>query len=171
MISGLYTLAALQELIAAEPHQWRPLVLTNGCFDLLHAGHVRYLQKARQMGRSLVVGLNSDRSIQIIKPAHAQRIPRPIQPQTQRAEVLAALKAVDAVTIFDQPTACEVVAMLQPEVYVKGGDYRLEDLPETPSVLSYGGQVKLIKIEVSTSTSKIIERILTVQSANNEQTV
>lgn len=169
MIPGFYTLPALQELIAAEPDRWRPLVLTNGCFDLLHAGHVRYLQQAKQLGRSLVVGLNSDRSVKTIKPAQRQRIPRPIQPEAQRAEVLAALKAVDAVVIFDQLTACDLVTTLKPEVYAKGCDYRLETLPEATLVKAYGGQINLIKFEIFTSTSKIIERILTIQSPDDEQ--
>jgi D-glycero-beta-D-manno-heptose 1-phosphate adenylyltransferase len=164
MISGLYTLSELQRDIAAHANQWRPLVFTNGCFDLLHAGHVRYLQSAKNLGRSLVVGLNSDRSVQTIKPAVLGMPPRPIVPEQQRAEVLAALRSVDGVVIFHETTAIELVHTLQPNIYVKGGDYQLETLPEAAIVQAYGGQVNLISIEVPSSTSAIIHRILDLSS-------
>jgi rfaE bifunctional protein nucleotidyltransferase chain/domain len=161
MVSGVYTLEQLKQAIAAAPQQWRPLVLTNGCFDLLHAGHVRYLQAARRLGRSLVVGLNSDCSVQAIKPQAAGLPPRPIVPEAQRAEVLAALKPVDGVVIFSETTASPLVEALRPEVYAKGGDYDLARLPEAAVVQTYGGRVELIQIEVLSSTSAIIDRILT----------
>jgi rfaE bifunctional protein nucleotidyltransferase chain/domain len=160
MISGVYTSDQLQQAIAADPARWRPLVLTNGCFDLLHAGHVRYLQVAKSLGRALVVGLNSDESVRTIKPAAAGLPPRPIVPETQRAEVLAALKAVDGVVIFAETTASELVAALKPEIYAKGGDYQISTLPEAAIVQSYGGRIELVKIEVPSSTSGIIDRIL-----------
>ncbi|MGB3192435.1 MAG: adenylyltransferase/cytidyltransferase family protein [Limnoraphis sp.] len=159
-IKNLYTLEQLQEVIASDPGAWRPLVLTNGCFDLIHAGHIRYLQQAKTLGRSLVVGLNSDSSVQTIKPAQPGLPSRPIVPQMQRAEVLAALKPVDAVVIFGEATATQLIEIFKPEIYVKGGDYTLETLPEAPAILAYGGQVALIKIEVPASTSTIIDRIL-----------
>ncbi|MDX2240642.1 MAG: D-glycero-beta-D-manno-heptose 1-phosphate adenylyltransferase [Leptolyngbyaceae cyanobacterium bins.302] len=160
MISGLYTVAELQHAIRTEPERWRPLVFTNGCFDLLHAGHVRYLQAARAFGRALVVGLNSDRSVGMIKPQASGFPPRPIVPEAQRAEVLAALKAVDGVVIFSEPTASDLITALQPDVYVKGGDYTLATLPEAKIVHAYGGNVELIQIEVPSSTSAIIQRIM-----------
>lgn len=160
MISGVYTLADLQQAIATNQQQWRPLVFTNGCFDLLHAGHVRYLQVAKSLGQALVVGLNSDQSVQTIKPQGQGRPPRPIVPETQRAEVLAALRAVDAVVIFAEATASQLVAALKPDIYVKGGDYRIDILPEAAVVQAYGGRVELIQIEVPSSTSAIIDRIL-----------
>lgn len=157
MTLGIYTLNDLKKAIATDPDRWRPLVVTNGCFDLIHAGHVRYLQAARQLGRSLIVGLNSDASIQIIK---SDRIPpRPIVPELQRAEVLAALRSVDGVVIFSQKTACQLVEALQPEIYAKGGDYNLDTLPEAAIVQAYGGQVRLIEIEIPSSTSSIVDRI------------
>lgn len=159
-ISGLYSLTELQQAIAADPPRWRPLVVTNGCFDLLHAGHVRYLQAAKTLGASLVVGLNSDRSVQQIKPAAAGKPPRPIVPEQQRAEVLAALAVVDAVVIFPQTTATTLVETLQPNIYVKGGDYRIETLPEAKAVQAYGGRVELVGLEVPSSTSAIVEKIL-----------
>lgn len=157
MIPGVYSLDELKSAIAVHPDQWRPLVLTNGCFDLLHVGHVRYLNAARKLGRSLIVGLNSDRSIQIIKP---DRTPsRPIVPESQRAEVLSALKSVDGVVIFSEQTACQLVEALQPEIYAKGGDYNLNTLPEAAIVRRYGGKVHLIAIEIPSSTSAIVDRV------------
>lgn len=160
IIPGVYRLTDLQETIAAQPEQWRPLVFTNGCFDLLHAGHVRYLQAAKALGRSLVVGLNSDRSVSSIKPSRLGQPPRPIVPEAQRAEVLAALKAVDAVVVFEETTATRLIEALQPDIYVKGGDYRLDTLIEAPAVQAYGGRIELVSIEVPSSTTGIIQQIL-----------
>lgn len=164
MIAGVYRLEALQAAIASDCDRWRPLVFTNGCFDLLHAGHVRYLNAARSLGRSLIVGLNSDTSVRTIKPTPAGMPTRPIVPEDQRAEVLAALKAVDGVVIFPQQTASELIAALQPDIYVKGGDYQIETLPEAAIVQQYGGRVELVSIEVPSSTSGIVERILAARS-------
>jgi D-glycero-beta-D-manno-heptose 1-phosphate adenylyltransferase len=162
---GIYTLPQLQAAIAADPARWRPLVLTNGCFDLLHAGHVRYLRAASRLGRALVVGLNSDRSVQQIKPPRPGQPPRPLVPQGQRAEVLAALKGVDGVVIFAETTANELIQTLKPEIYVKGGDYRVEQLPEAAAVLAYGGKIDLIQIEIPSSTTGLVERILAAGEA------
>ena len=156
----LYTLEQLSTTINAFPDNWRPLVLTNGCFDLIHPGHTRYLQAAKNLGKSLVVGLNSDQSVRTIKPPKPGFPPRPIVPQLQRAEVLAALKSVDAVVIFNEPTATKLIEVLQPDIYAKGGDYTVETLPEAPAVQAYGGKISLIQIEIPTSTTEIIHRIL-----------
>jgi rfaE bifunctional protein nucleotidyltransferase chain/domain len=135
-------------------------VFTNGCFDLLHAGHVRYLQVAKSFGRALVVGLNSDRSVKTIKP-HKPGFPaRPLVPESQRAEVLVNLKPVDGVVIFSETTATQLIQALQPDVYVKGGDYSLSTLPEASVVQAYGGRIELVKVEVHTSTTALIDRIL-----------
>lgn len=160
MIPGIYSLSELQQAIARRPEQWRPLVFTNGCFDLLHAGHVRYLQVARSLGRSLVVGLNSDRSVKTIKPHQPGLPPRPLVPERQRAEILVALKPVDGVVIFSETTATHLIQALQPDVYVKGGNYTQSTLPEAPVVQAYGGQIELVKVEVQTSTTALIDRIL-----------
>lgn len=160
MLSGLYTLEALVAQIKANPQRWRPLVFTNGCFDLVHAGHVRYLQAARRRGQALVVGLNSDRSVQAIKPAQPGFPQRPIVPEIQRAEVLAALRAVDGVVIFEETTATRLIEALQPEIYVKGGDYEVHRLPEAPAVQAYGGRIELVRVEVPSSTSAIVQQIL-----------
>lgn len=164
MIAGIYSLSELQQAIAVNPNQWRPLVFTNGCFDLLHVGHVRYLKVAKSLGRSLIVGLNSDRSVQTLKPNKPGLPPRPLVPQAQRAEILASLKPVDGVVIFSETTANDLIQALQPEIYVKGGDYSLSTLPEVPIVQAYGGRIKLVKVEVQTSTTGLIDRILNTRT-------
>ncbi|MGB3514146.1 MAG: adenylyltransferase/cytidyltransferase family protein [Microcoleaceae cyanobacterium] len=160
LIPGLYSLTELEKLVNSQPTNWRPLVFTNGCFDLIHAGHIRYLWAAKSLGKALIVGLNSDRSVQSIKPQQPGRPVRPIVPQRERAEVLAALKPVDAVVIFSETTAVHPIEKLKPDIYVKGGDYQIETLPEAPIVQGYDGQISFIQIEVPTSTSAIINRIL-----------
>ncbi len=153
-LEGIFSLEELVALIKRSPDTWRPLVFTNGCFDLLHVGHVRYLKSAKALGKTLVVGLNSDRSVQQLKG-----INRPIVTELQRAEVLAALKSVDAVVIFPETTAITLIKAIAPDIYAKGGDYTPKTLPEAPTVLAYGGRIELIQIEVPSSTTKIVQRI------------
>ena len=133
----------------------KTLVLTNGCFDLLHLGHVRYLREAKELGDALVIGLNSDTSTRKIKGDG-----RPILSEEERAEILAALECVDYIVIFDEPTAERLVATLEPDIYVKGRDYTLDELPEAKIVESYGGKVILLPLVPGHSTTGIIERIL-----------
>lgn len=130
------------------------IVFTNGCFDILHAGHVRYLTAAEAMGDFLVIGLNSDASVRRLKGEG-----RPIVSEADRAEVLDALRAVDIVTIFDEPTAEELVRLVRPNVYVKGGDYSLDTLPEAKIVQAAGGRVEFIPFLEGHSTTGVIERI------------
>ncbi|MDB9312136.1 D-glycero-beta-D-manno-heptose 1-phosphate adenylyltransferase [Spirulina sp. CS-785/01] len=156
----LYTLDQLHQEITTYPEQWRPLVFTNGCFDLLHVGHVRYLQTAKTFGKRLVIGLNSDSSVRQLKPPKMGYPPRPLTCEDQRAEVLAALKPVDAVVIFPEQTASTLIETLKPDIYVKGGDYTPETLPEYPQVVAYGGRVELVKVEIPSSTTGMVERIL-----------
>ena len=130
------------------------IVFTNGCFDILHAGHVRYLTAAAMMGDFLVVGMNSDASVRRLKGEG-----RPIVSGADRAEVLDALRAVDIVTIFDEPTAEELVRLVRPDVYVKGGDYSLDTLPEAQIVQAAGGRVEFIPFVEGRSTTNVIERI------------
>lgn len=130
------------------------VVFTNGCFDILHAGHVRYLNKARSFGDCLVLGLNTDSSVSRIKGPS-----RPINSQLDRAEVVGALKSVDYVVFFDEPTAEELVRQVRPDVYVKGGDYTIETLPEGQIVLGYGGKVELVQLVEGRSTTNVIAKI------------
>lgn len=156
----IYSLSELEQTIALDSERWRPLVFTNGCFDLLHAGHVRYLHVAKSLGKALVVGLNSDRSVNTIKPNKPGFPSRPLVPESQRAEVLASLKPVDGIVIFEETTATPLIQALQPDIYVKGGDYSLATLPEAPIVQAYGGRIELVRVEVPTSTTALITRIL-----------
>lgn len=132
----------------------KTVVFTNGCFDILHAGHVRYLAAARELGDCLIVGLNSDESVKRLKGTS-----RPVNEESDRAEVLSALQAVDYVVVFPDQTAEGLVAEIEPTIYVKGGDYRLEDLPEARIVDSYGGRTVLIPEVPGRSSSKIIGKI------------
>ena len=129
------------------------VVFTNGCFDILHAGHVRYLTAARAQGDVLILGLNSDASVRRLKGPS-----RPINNEQDRAEVVGALAAVDAVVIFGEDTAETLIAKVRPAVYVKGGDYTRETLPEARIVEAYGGEVAFIPLVVGKSTTGIIER-------------
>ena len=130
------------------------VVFTNGCFDILHAGHVRYLNKARSFGDCLVLGLNTDSSVSRIKGPS-----RPINSELDRAEVVGALKSVDYVVLFDEPTAEELIRQVHPDVYVKGGDYTIETLPEGQIVLGYGGRVELVNLVEGRSTTNVIAKI------------
>ena len=129
-------------------------VFTNGCFEILRAGHVRYLNKARSFGDCLVLGLNTDSSVSRIKGPS-----RPINSQLDRAEVVGALKSVDYVVFFDEPTAEALIRQVRPDVYVKGGDYTLDTLPEGQIVLGYGGKVELVQLVEGRSTTNVIARI------------
>lgn len=139
-----------------EAHAGQTLVFTNGCFDLLHVGHVRYLQAARRQGDVLVVGLNGDGSVRQLKGPK-----RPVNPEEARAEVLAALSAVDHVVIFDEPRVTALLAEVRPDVYVKGGDYTLETLnrEELAVVQRLGARVELIPLVPGFSTTGILQKM------------
>ncbi len=130
------------------------VVFTNGCFDLLHRGHVHYLREARSLGDILIVGLNSDASVARLKGAS-----RPVMKVADRAAVLTALRTVDYVVIFDDPTAERLVAAIQPNVYVKGGDYRAKYPPEAEIAERYGGEFYVASQVEGISTTKVIARI------------
>ena len=130
------------------------VVFTNGCFDILHAGHVRYLAAARALGDVLILGLNSDASVRRLKGET-----RPVNSEADRAEVVGALKSVDYVVIFGEDTAEDLIAKVQPAVYAKGGDYTLETLPEARIVESYGGEVAFIPLVEGKSTTGMIARM------------
>jgi rfaE bifunctional protein nucleotidyltransferase chain/domain len=135
------------------------VVVTNGCFDLLHVGHVRYLEEARALGDALFVGINDHRSATRLKGPG-----RPVNSESDRAEVVASLRCVTAVTLFEEETALELVQALEPDVYVKGGDYsdNPEDEsypPEAHAVTSYGGKVAIVSLTPDRSTTRILEQI------------
>ncbi|MBC7871412.1 MAG: adenylyltransferase/cytidyltransferase family protein [Chitinophagaceae bacterium] len=130
------------------------LVFTNGHFDLLHVGHLDYLEKARALGDALYVGLNGDRSTVRLKG-----VGRPLVPAVERARLLLALRVVSAVIIFDDDTADGLISALQPDIYVKGGDYADKVLPERPTVETYGGKIVLIDYLPGHSTTALIARV------------
>ena len=130
------------------------VVFTNGVFDLLHVGHLRYLQQARALGDALIVGVNSERSVRANKSAG-----RPITPETERAEILSALACVDAVVVFDEDTPHDIIAALQPDVLVKGADWAADAIVGRDVVEARGGRVVRVPIEAGYSTSALVERI------------
>jgi rfaE bifunctional protein nucleotidyltransferase chain/domain len=142
--------------------QGQTLVFTNGHFDLLHVGHLDYLEKARALGDALFVGLNGDESTRRLKGDG-----RPLVPGNERARLIAALKPVTAVIVFDDDTADGLIRALRPDIYVKGGDYATKTLPERPTVEAYGGRVALIDYLPDHSTSALIARIQALPSAQS----
>lgn len=144
----------LAQYCQAQKADGKVVVTTNGCFDILHVGHVRILQEAKALGDCLVIGLNSDDSVKRLKGAS-----RPINPQDDRAEVLLALGCVDAVYIFDEDTPVDFLKAAKPNIHVKGADYKKEDLAETPVVESFGGRIELLALVPNKSTTKVVEKI------------
>jgi D-beta-D-heptose 7-phosphate kinase/D-beta-D-heptose 1-phosphate adenosyltransferase len=132
----------------------KSVVFTNGVFDLLHVGHLRYLQQARALGDALIVGLNSDRSVRANKGAG-----RPITPETERAEILSALACVDGAVVFDEDTPHEIIVALQPDVLVKGADWAADAIVGRDVVEARGGRVVRVPIEAGHSTSALVEKI------------
>jgi len=137
--------------------QWRAagekIILTNGCFDLLHVGHVRYLQAAKSLGGKLVVAVNSDSSARALKGQGRPRVP-----EAERAEILAALSDVDAVTVFDSLDVRELVRLLRPDVHAKGTDYTAESVPERDVVIACGGRVEIVGDPKDHSTTELLRR-------------
>lgn len=144
----------IQKLCAKLHSQEKTIVFTNGCFDILHAGHVRYLQAAKKMGDYLIIGLNTDESVKKLKGQS-----RPINKQEDRAEVLMALKAVDYVVMFGEPTAENLLKKVLPDIYVKGGDYTVQTLPEAKVIQSYGGKIEFVSLVKGKSSTNIINKI------------
>jgi D-beta-D-heptose 7-phosphate kinase/D-beta-D-heptose 1-phosphate adenosyltransferase len=143
------------ELVRSARHAGRVIVFTNGVFDILHPGHIRYLRDARALGDLLIVGVNSDRSVKALNKAPA----RPINPEHERAEVLAALASVDAVVIFDEDTPHDIISAIQPDILVKGADWGENAIVGRDIVEARGGRVVRIQLAEGYSTTRIIERI------------
>lgn len=131
------------------------VVFTNGCFDLLHPGHIDYLEEARGLGGALLVGVNTDASVQRLEKGAG----RPVNPAADRARVLAALACVDRVVLFDEDTPLELIGVLEPDVLVKGGDYRLENVVGREVVLARGGQVRILPFREGYSTTALVARL------------
>lgn len=142
----------LRERVAAAA---RPLVFTNGVFDILHPGHVDYLARARALGSALLIGLNADTSVRLLGKGDD----RPINPQQDRAVMLAALESVTMVTAFTEQTPLELLQIVQPDIYVKGGDYDIDTLAETELVRGYGGEAFAIPFLDGYSTTAFLKRV------------
>lgn len=141
------------ENVLASVRAGRKVVFTNGCFDLLHVGHVRYLQEARRLGDFLVVGVNTDASVRKLKGAD-----RPLQNESDRAEILTALSSVDFAVLFSEDTPAELIRRVRPDILVKGGDWTIDKIVGADFVQSYGGRVMSLQFVDGKSTSKLIEK-------------
>jgi D-glycero-beta-D-manno-heptose 1-phosphate adenylyltransferase len=155
--------AELTQFVGREVRGSRRVVFTNGCFDLLHPGHIRLLEQARSLGDVLVVGLNSDASVRRVKGAS-----RPLIPEGERAEILAALSAVDFVVIFDESTPREIIARLLPDVLTKGADWGPSEIVGRAEVEAAGGKVVSLLLEPGYSSTAILQKILTTTPGKSE---
>ncbi|MBI4444369.1 MAG: D-glycero-beta-D-manno-heptose 1-phosphate adenylyltransferase [Acidobacteria bacterium] len=152
--SKLFSIQEVRQKIEELRRHGKKIVFANGCFDLLHVGHVRYLEGAGALGDILVVGLNSDHSVRTLKGEG-----RPVLSEADRAEILSALECVDLVVLFNQTTVDELLQILRPDVHAKGTDYTEETVPERETVRSYGGCVKIVGDLKAHSTREFLERI------------
>jgi rfaE bifunctional protein nucleotidyltransferase chain/domain len=150
----IVTPRALVAAVQSAKRRGRRVVFTNGCFDLLHVGHIRYLERAKRLGDLLIVAVNTDRSVRRIKGPH-----RPVVPQAQRAEVVAALGCVDYVVLFPTETPRPLIASVRPDILVKGGDWSVEQIAGKAEVEASGGKVKTIPLTRGSSTTKLIKKI------------
>ena len=143
----------ISEIVTSLKAKGKKIVFTNGCFDILHVGHVRYLKEAKALGDILILGINSDYSVKSLKGSN-----RPINNESDRAEVLSALKAIDYVVIFDEKTAENIVGEVKPDIYAKGGDYSIDTLPEAKIVAEHGGKTVLLQLVDGKSSTNIINK-------------
>ncbi|MGL4534224.1 MAG: D-glycero-beta-D-manno-heptose 1-phosphate adenylyltransferase [Fusobacteriaceae bacterium] len=142
------------KIIEEQKKLGKKIVFTNGCFDILHVGHLAYMNEAKRQGDILIVGVNSDESVKRLKGPT-----RPINSELDRAEMLSGLKAVDFTIIFTEDTPMEIIDELKPSIHVKGGDYKKEDLPETVVVEKHGGEVRILNFVEGKSTTNIVNKI------------
>jgi D-glycero-beta-D-manno-heptose 1-phosphate adenylyltransferase len=155
MPTKILTRTALRRRLATRRRAGDKIVFTNGCFDLIHPGHVRYLRAARRLGDVLVVGLNSDVSVRRLDKGPG----RPLVPERDRAEVMAALAMVDYVSVFDEDTPYELIRVVQPDVLVKGGDWSVDRIVGADLVRARGGRVKSIPFAAGYSTTRLLQRM------------
>lgn len=155
------TLEELKEILEKFKAEGKTVVFTNGCFDLLHLGHIRYLEVARKMGDLLVVAINTDSSVRRLKGPE-----RPLKSQEERAEILASLEMVNYVVLFDEDTPSRILEILKPHIQVKGGDYRAEEIPEYSLVKAYGGKVVIVPLLEGYSTTSFLEKNLRGKCGN-----
>ncbi len=151
---GVLTREEASEVVKKLKEQGKKVVFTNGCFDILHVGHLRYMNEAKECGDVLIVGVNSDDSVRRLKGPT-----RPINSEDDRAEMLCGLKAVDYAVIFTEDTPNNLIEELKPSIHVKGGDYKKEDLPETEVVERNGGEVRILQLVDGKSTTNVVNKI------------
>ena len=156
-MNKIYSREKLKEELDRCQREGKQIVFTNGCFDILHVGHTRYLREAKKIGDILVLALNSDSSVRAIKGER-----RPLVPEDERADVVASLESVDYVTIFSEVTPLELIEYLKPDILVKGGDWAEEDIVGRESVKRWGGRVVIIPEIKEASTTNIIEKVINV---------
>ena len=148
---------ALQAILETYKNQNKKIVSTSGCFDLIHMGHILYLQEAAAYGDCLVVLLNTDESVKKIKGDQ-----RPIVPQEERAYLLSSLEMIDFICLFEEETPCSIIQKIQPDFFIKGGDYRGIHIPEMDAVCSYGGRVEYVHLAEGYSTTDLIHKIIKI---------
>ena len=153
-VDKIKSIGELAEIVAQRQASGERIVLTNGVFDLLHVGHARYLAEARALGDALIIAVNSDESVRGFKDPL-----RPIVPLAERMEMLASLACVDYAAAFETRTPVPLIEQIRPAIYVKGGDYTIEDLPEAAVVRGYGGSVQILSLVAGRSTTNIIARV------------
>jgi rfaE bifunctional protein nucleotidyltransferase chain/domain len=153
-MSKVQALQEISTLVSEHQAAGKTVVFANGCFDLLHVGHIRYLEAARALGDLLVLGLNGDKSVRELKGPG-----RPLMNQEERAEILAALECVDYLLVFDEPTAEKILETLKPDIHAKGTDYTQESVPERETVLSYGGSIAIVGDPKDHSTRDFLRQI------------
>ncbi len=144
----------LSDILKELKAEGKTVVTTNGCFDILHVGHVRYLEKAKSFGDVLIVALNSDKSVKSIKGES-----RPINNENDRAEILSALRSVDYVVLFDEDSPIDLLLEIKPDVHTKGADYTIDSLPEAKGIMEAGGRIEFISFVEGKSTTSIIEKM------------
>lgn len=154
MSTKIKGLQEIRDVVAQHQKSGKTVVFANGCFDLIHVGHVRYLEAARALGDLLVLGLNGDESVGLLKGPG-----RPVMNQEERAEILAAMECVDYVLLFDDPTAERILEELKPDIHAKGTDYTEQTVPERDTVLSYGGSIAIVGDPKDHSTQDFLRRI------------
>ena len=153
-LAPILSRTALVSRVESERSGGATIILTNGCFDLIHAGHIRYLAGAKELDGFLVVGINADRQVRSLKGNG-----RPYISETERAEIIASLRFVDAVTIFDEPTVDDLIEAIRPDIHAKGTDYTTDTVPERERVLSYGGRIAIVGDPKDHSSTNLIKLI------------
>ncbi len=152
--AAILSRAEVTARVSAERGDGAKIILANGCFDIIHAGHIRYLAGAKMLGGFLVVGLNSDAQVKSLKGNG-----RPFVSERERAEIVAAIRFVDVVTIFDEPTVNELIDAIRPDVHAKGTDYTVDTVPERESVLAYGGRIEIVGDPKDHSSTDLIKAV------------